>query len=109
MKRIIYAGSEFLTGDEIASAVLQLGAALADAADAEMVEIPIVESDGSQGTVLILLGPASQIVAENAVTDFEELLDPDAVARLGAMARHLRPVATADSEPHDDTDWDSDY
>ena len=107
MKRVIYAGSEFVTGDEIASALLVCSQALAEAGEAQTVSVPSRESDGSVGTVMVLIGPASQIVAMDAHGDGEELLDAAAVARLDAIARSLRPIAGIDPDIPDQTDWDS--
>lgn len=106
MKRVIYAGSEFLTGDEIASALLRYSAALAEVGEAETVTIPAVEDDGSVGSVDLLVGPASQIVAIPAGRGTTELVDAGIVAELEARTRRLRPVAVMDPEPPTDTDFD---
>ena len=63
MKSIIYANTELLTGDAIAVGVLHYSAALADNGLAETIEIPVLDPDGSRSTALMLIGPASQIVA----------------------------------------------
>jgi len=108
MKMITYAGAKLMTGDDIAVAVLEHSAALAEENTAETVEIPILKADGSRSTASILVGPASQIVAENVETDFDELLDPETVERLKARTRALRPgiqAGAADQDPT--TDFDS--
>ena len=71
MKRVIYAGSEFVTGDDIAGALLGCGQALAEAGEAEAVTVPIRELDGSVGEVTVLIGPASQMVARDVVPRHE--------------------------------------
>ena len=96
MKSIIYAHTELLTGDEIAVAVLHYSAALADNGLAETIEIPILEPDGSRSSALMLIGPASQIVAKGAHTGFDELIDTDVVAELARRTRMLRPEGMAD-------------
>ncbi|WP_426320799.1 hypothetical protein [Microbacterium sp. E-13] len=108
MKRVIYAGSEFVTGDDIASALLYCSQALAEAGVAETVSVPTREQDGSIGRIMVLIGPASQIVARDVEVDGEELVDTTAVARLSAIQRRLRPVATFDSGTPDDNNWDTD-
>lgn len=106
MKRIIYAGSEFLTGDEIAVALLRYSAALAEVGEAETVTIPALEEDGSIGSIDLLVGPASQIVARPAGTGATELIDVGVLAELEARTRRLRPVAVVDPEPPADLDFD---
>ena len=106
MKRIIYAGSNFLTGDDIAAALLRYGAALAEVGDAETVTIPAVEEDGSIRAVELLVGPASQIVTIQAGTGATELVDPEVVAEIERRTRRLRPVAVVDTDPPRDIGLD---
>lgn len=106
MKRVIYAGSEFVTGDDIAAALLGCGQALAEVGEAEAVTVPTREADGSLGEVTVLIGPASQMVARDAKSDGDELIDEVAIARLTAIQRRVRPVAAVDLAPSNDNDWD---
>ena len=110
MKRVIYAGSEFLTGDDITSALLTCSQALAEAGEAETVSVPVVEADGSISAVTVLIGPASQIVAKDAHMEGRELEDATAVARLNAITRRHHPVAIVDGdgEVAPQPDWDAD-
>lgn len=105
---MIYAGSDFVTGDDIASALLHCSQVLAESGVAETVSVPTREPDGSIGRIMVLIGPASQIVARDVTGEGDELVDATAVARLTAIERRLRPVATFDSGLPDDTDWDAD-
>ena len=105
MKRVIYAGSEFVTGDDITAALLGCGQALAEAGEAEAVTVPTRELDGSVVEITVLIGPASQMVARDADSGGEELIDEVAVARLNSIQRRLRPVAVIDLPPSHD-DWD---
>ena len=107
MKSIIYAHTELLTGDAIAVAVLHYSAALADNGLAETIEIPIIESDGSPSTALLLIGPASQIVAKGAHTGMEELIDDDVVAELARRTRMLRPEGMVDQGGPGHVEWHS--
>jgi hypothetical protein len=108
VKRFSYAGSQFLTGDAIAAAVFDYSAALADAGQADTIEVPILKDDGSKGIAMVLVGPASQIVASDADTGFDELEDEQAVARIRTMERRLRPAAVFEAEAPDrgSEDWD---
>ena len=111
MKLIVYAGSRLMTGDEIAVAVLDYCAALADADTAETVEIPILTMEGHRAHATLLVGPSSQIVAEDIDTAFEELIDHRTVRLLRDKTRVHRPVAGSSSrrEEYEDRSWANDY
>ncbi len=95
---IMYAGGEFLTGDDIADALLEYSRALGEEDQAQLVQIPVREPDGSQTTARFLIGPASQIVAK-AVPSVDELVDKEVVARLRRLTRGLSyPEASAVDE-----------
>jgi hypothetical protein len=81
MKRIHYASGSLLTGDDIADVLVRYAAALAETGSAADVHAPAVVA-GERGEVVMLLGPASQILAENEPWDGEELEDPAFVARI---------------------------
>ncbi|MEU1972401.1 hypothetical protein ABZ477_12135 [Microbacterium sp. NPDC019599] len=98
MKVLAYAGSEFLTGDAITTALLDYSAALADAGTAGSVEIPVVTRDGHRRTATFLVGPASQIVAIETETSGEELVDDETVERLTHLTRRLHPFASPAEE-----------
>ena len=102
MKLIVYAGSRLMTGDEIAVAVLDYCAALADAGTAETVEIPILTTEGYHAHATLLVGPSSQIVAEDIRTGFEELIDEETVRLLREKTRVHRPVAGSSGHREDD-------
>lgn len=92
---IVYAGTEFLTADAIALALVDYSQALARVGAAESVEVPVREADGSVRTAIFLVGPASQLVAkETAPASGEELIDEGVVADLEARTRRLRPPTT---------------
>ena len=105
MKAIIYAGTQVLTGDDIALAVMRYSGALAEAGMAETIAVPMIEADGSRGSVMILVGPASQIVAKDADIGGEELIDLQTVEELNAKIRRLHPVAVTDSGPPPSIGW----
>jgi hypothetical protein len=109
MKLIVYAGSRLMTGDEIAIAVLEYCAALADAGTAETVEIPVLTREGVRSHATLLVGPSSQMVAEDIVTEFDELHDPEAVRLLRAKTRVHRPVAGSSAQHDQDAVWENDW
>jgi hypothetical protein len=94
MQLIIYAGEHYLTGDEIARALVDYGQALAEQGTAESITVPIREPDGSDATAVFLVGPASQIVVKSVTSGQEELVDEDAVREIRARIRRLRPSRT---------------
>lgn len=91
MKRIHYASGSLLTGDAIADAVVRFAAALADNATAAEVHAPAILDDGEVGEALLLLGPASQMLAESETYAGPELRDDDFVAMLGERVAALGP------------------
>ena len=99
MKVLMYAGGEYLTGDEIAVALLEYSESLAEVGEAATVEIPIV-ARGKRVHATFLIGPASQIVATDLETSDEELVDPAVVDELRLLTRRLRPVGI----PADESD-----
>ena len=88
----MYAGGEYLTGDEIALALLEYSESLAEVGEAATVEIPIVGKGGKLVHATFLIGPSSQIVATDFETDDEELVDSVVVDELRLLTRRLRPV-----------------
>jgi hypothetical protein len=95
MERIHYAGDTFVTGSAIAHSLLAYAQALAARASSATVTIPIWREDGSIASAEILIGPASQLIAEAYESSAPELQDDEVVARLNAATTRLgrpRPV-----------------
>jgi hypothetical protein len=113
MQRIYYAGEHFLTGTDIANALVSYAAALAQRGSAGAIEIPVRhEEDGRTGVMNFLVGPASQIMAEEVdAPGLEEIRDDNLVTRLHALTTDLAPMhPVVHSTPfeHDDSvdfDW----
>jgi len=88
---IHYADGRYLTGDDIARAVLECAQALArEGMAAATVTVPVWLPEGGVGEVEILIGPASQIVVEPAGPSEDELRDPAAVARIRTSTARAR-------------------
>ena len=93
MERIYYAGDRFLTGSEVARALVEYAAALARQGSAAAIEIPVRHSDGTLGVVNFLVGPASQLVTESLDGEAgEEIVDEQLVARLRSLTAELAPM-----------------
>jgi len=113
MERIYYAGDQFLTGTDIARALVTYAAALAQQGSAGAIEIPVRhEEDGRSGVVHFLVGPASQLVTESVeAVGYDEIRDEKLVARmrdLTAALSPMHPVASTSAPDRDDTveyDW----
>ncbi|MEV1129987.1 hypothetical protein [Agromyces sp. NPDC049794] len=113
MDRIYYAGDQFLTGTEIADALVAYAAALGRRGSTNSVEIPVRHpEDGRRGVVNFLIGPASQLVTERvggAAAD--EIRDQELVKRLQQLTAELAPMhpitnrGVPDAERQADFDW----
>ena len=89
MKRILYAGGSFLTGDRIADAVLDYAAELANAGKAAKVEVPALDLEQRPERVLLLIGPSSQLLAE-PVSVGQEIDDETFTTELRRKTRVLQ-------------------
>jgi hypothetical protein len=91
MQRIYFCtGTSFLTGDDLASAVLEYAWALAQHRRHDLVRLPTRALDGSQGSSTLLMGPESQISLEAVLTPLAEVVDPDLVLNLRLRTTQLR-------------------
>lgn len=91
MHRVHYAGGTLLTGDAIASALLEYAAALARKATSATVEIPVREADDGLGVAQVLIGPASQLVSTPEPGYGDEIIDDEVVERFALATRQLEP------------------
>ena len=89
MKRILYAGGSFLTGDGIADAVLDYAAELANAGKAAKVDVPTLDLEQRKERVSLVIGPASQFLAE-PVSVGQEMEDEAFTRQLRRMTRVLQ-------------------
>ncbi|GAB2976954.1 hypothetical protein [Frigoribacterium salinisoli] len=99
MQRLHYADGSFVTGDELATAVVRYARALARAGTADTVEVPILLDEGGFGRSQLLIGPASQLVLTPGDPDLPPLVDPVLVADIEARRVALAPAPVA--EPRD--------
>lgn len=104
---IYYANDTLRTGTDISRAVLAYAGALARRNSSATVDIPIRRDDGTQGRANLLLGPASQLVAEAYTDNAEEIVDEELVDSLHALVKNLavgtgRPFDEGDVETIDD-------
>lgn len=86
MRRIRYAGGTFLTGDAEAAAVMRYAAALANVDRAATLTVVGTSDDGTVSEFELLIGPASQLLAEPVGHEHEL---PSAEAFLADVARRI--------------------
>lgn len=110
MKRIHYASGSLLTGDDIADVIVRFAAALAHNNGAAEVRAPAVVDGGARGKVLLLLGPASQMLAEDEAFEGDELRDEPFVAEFEQRIAALGPqrATYVENGTEDVTDLDID-
>jgi len=89
MRKIIYGGTSIFTGDRIADAILDYGAALAGASQADVIDFPGRDASGELRELRLLLGPASQMVSEDVDIEWPEILSPETVAHLDDLTAGL--------------------
>ena len=110
MERIHYAGDELVTGTDIAQALMDYAAVLAQQRTAAAVDIPVKHPDGTIGTASLLLGPASQLVRERIEEPGKEVTDDSLVQRLRRLTAALTPkwqvIGRAESVPEATVDYD---
>lgn len=85
---IVYAGTSLLTSDAVATGVLEYAARLARAGTADTLVVPGVRFDGSPTKLEVLVGPASQMIAEPSPASYAI----DDAGFLDELARRMRPV-----------------
>ena len=75
MKRIFHPGGSVVTGSDLADAVLVYAEALSVRSQVDVVDIPIISDDGSQGRAQFLIGSASQLVSVTSEPAAIELVE----------------------------------
>lgn len=110
MRKVIYAGTAFFTGDRIAEALLEYANLLAHRNLSETVYVPARTPDGVHGDIEVLIGPASQLVSEPTNEESEEIVDEGVVERFRSAAAKLGPsrprMETAESQAETDEAWE---
>lgn len=99
MKSIHYAGDVLLTSDAIADAVILYAAALGRSDTSVELKIPVMVAGGMRSEATMVLGPASQLLAEPDLNPSGQFDDSDVVASIEQRTAALGPVKV---EPSDD-------
>ncbi|GAA1441785.1 hypothetical protein [Leifsonia poae] len=92
MRKVIYAGTAFYTGDRISAAILEYASALARQGMSETAFVPARTVTGEFGDVEVLLGPASQLVSEPSDKDWDDIVDDEFAQHLEQSSAKLAPM-----------------
>ena len=111
MKRILYASGGFFTDDAIADALMEYASVLAIVDSADLVSIPGVDDGGKVREIMLIVGPASQLVSMSSDAVAVDLNVEDAVKDLHqrirqrlATRRHS-PAGRRASRASDASEW----
>jgi hypothetical protein len=96
MKRITYGTETFIVDDRAGADLMEHARAVASSRDPEVVEIPILQRDGSVRQAHMLIGPSTPVLAVDAPD-----LEPGQQGRPVAVMSRLRPVE--EGEVYDET------
>lgn len=99
MRRIVYAGTSFLTGNDLAESLLDYARALAAQGSSDTVFLPARTASGQVELVEIVIGPASQLVSEPADLEGPEIVDANAVAELRRRSAATGPYRPMSEQP----------
>lgn len=105
MREVVYAGGSFVTGDDIADALLEYAAELANAARAATVHVPALGTLGQDVDIAVVVGPSSQLLSTPSEDPHDE---PDGTRFIEDVHQRLEelhrrhPLPTAGAV----VDWD---
>jgi len=106
MKTIHYAGEEYLTGDDLADAVVEYAKELARHDTSASIDVPVITADGSVVDATFLLGPASQLVAVPTHSDLADPVDLRVTEFITLEMAKLEPLEALPTEDRDEDRFD---
>lgn len=109
MKRLRYADVSLLVGDDLALTILSYARDLAQAKTADIVSVLGQREDGSSSRVQMLIGPSSELIAEDAGGAAALASDTAAITDINARATSVRPQQVRpETQELPDSSWDAD-
>jgi hypothetical protein len=108
MKLLTNRNGSYLTGTEIADAVLRYGLALAKRQDVDIVDVPFVDSEGRIRRVELMVGWHSDTTATSDSGPTHELIEVDTILAMYAKADSLGVIHAlpfTDSERDEMMQW----
>ncbi|WP_291049593.1 hypothetical protein [Herbiconiux sp.] len=82
MKSVKYGTETFITSDEVADALMAYAATLRGMDHGQLLTVPTIEDDGSEGSISILVGPGIPMLSRPSVS---EVAEPEAIALIEQM------------------------
>jgi hypothetical protein len=110
MKLLTNSNGSYLTGDEIADAVLHYGLLLTRRHDVDLVNVPFVDNDGAVHRVELTIGWQSQTTAVSNTGPTDELLEVDTILDIYGRADSLTVIRAqpfTDEQRDELLDWPS--
>jgi hypothetical protein len=89
MKQVTYAGATFVTGTDIADALIVLATTLGRHGGSVAVRVPTVDADNGVRSLDIVFGSTNGLIAVELFPTFDELVDIECVAALGERSRQI--------------------
>jgi hypothetical protein len=97
MKKLLYAGGELVSTDALVDAVVDYATRLGQRGATDSLRVPSISPSGTIGESTILIGPASEIMAEPAEREEVDLDDGPTIEDLRARTAVLGDVKAATS------------
>ena len=104
MKMLINGTGSYLTGDDIADAVMRYGVALANERRVDLVDVPFVAAAGAVQSVQLTVGWRVELASEHADRAGDELIDGDVAGDLRARTAGLH-MSGDTPLPHDEVSY----
>ena len=104
MKVLTTVQGSYVTGSELADAVLRCHDAVTAAREIDCISVPFVHDGGGLRWVKILVGPPYRIEVGDIESAKPELIDPAALARVEDRIHDLHPFSSTPFT-RDDMDW----
>jgi hypothetical protein len=104
MKVLTTVHGSYVTGSEIADAVIRCHDAVSATREIDCISVPFVADGGGLRWVTILVGPPYGIGAETIDSSKPELVDPAVIARVEDRIRDVHPY-TSTPFTSDDMQW----
>ncbi len=103
MKLLTNSSGAYLTGDEIADAVQNYGAALANEQRVDLVDIPYIVTDdhGAVSSVRLTVGWRAEVNSAHQMSERTELLDDALLRDLSTRTTALYPNGDTPLDPDD--------
>jgi hypothetical protein len=105
MKQVTYAGATFVTGTDIADALIVLATTLGTHGGAAAVRVPAVDDANGVRSLDIVFGSSTGLVAVELFPTIEELVDTECVAALAERSREISGPRVIPSSEAPPTGW----